>query len=78
VTEPHFLDLRGLKCPLPTLRTAKALRKLGPGEHLDVACTDPLSVIDIPHLLRQNGDTLEGVEEKNSVIYFHIRRAQKT
>jgi len=73
VNEPRFLDLRGLKCPLPALRTAKALRKLKPGERLDVACTDPLSVIDIPHLLRQNGDTLEGVEEKNSVIYFHIR-----
>jgi len=77
VSEPRFLDLRGLKCPLPALRTAKALRKLGQGERLDVACTDPLSVIDIPHLLRQNGDTLEGVEEKNSVIYFHIRRAQR-
>jgi len=77
MSEPVFLDLCGLKCPLPALRTAKALRKLKAGERLDVACTDPLSVIDIPHLLRQNGDTLEGVEEKNSVIYFHIRRAQR-
>jgi tRNA 2-thiouridine synthesizing protein A len=71
------LDLIGLKCPLPVLRTRKALRKLADGVRLDVACTDPLSVIDIPHLLRQTGDTLEGVEEKDDVVTFRIRRVKK-
>ncbi len=71
------LDLRGLKCPLPALRTAKALRALDDGDRLDVACTDPLSVIDIPHLLRQTGDALEGMEETEDAVIFHIRRVKK-
>ena len=36
-------DLRGLKCPLPVLRTRKALAGMRAGDILVVACTDPLS-----------------------------------
>lgn len=71
------LDLRGLKCPLPALRTGKALRGLAPGDRLNVTCTDPLSVIDIPHLVRQTGDVLEKLEETGDVISFVIRRETK-
>jgi len=52
------LDLSGLKCPLPALRTRKALRRLRPGERLRVTCTDPLAGIDIPHLVHEEGDRL--------------------
>jgi tRNA 2-thiouridine synthesizing protein A len=52
---PTRLDLTGLKCPLPALRTAKALKALSPGEVLEVHCTDPLAVIDIPNLVRETG-----------------------
>jgi tRNA 2-thiouridine synthesizing protein A len=71
------LDLIGLKCPLPALRTSKALRRLADGDRLDVACTDPLAAIDIPHLLRQTGDALESMEEKDDIITFRIRRVKK-
>ena len=50
------LDLTGLKCPLPALKTRKALKALKPGDLLEVRCTDPLSVIDIPNLIRETGD----------------------
>ena len=53
------LDLRGLKCPMPVLRTRKALRGLQPDARLEVLCTDPMAAIDIPHLLRQTGDALD-------------------
>ncbi|MBY0299293.1 MAG: sulfurtransferase TusA family protein [Methylobacterium sp.] len=69
------LDLRGLKCPLPVLRTRKALRALSPGDRLIVRCTDPLAAIDIPHLLRETGDHLDGVDEHDGVLSFAIRRA---
>ncbi|WP_407519123.1 sulfurtransferase TusA family protein [Methylobacterium oryzisoli] len=69
------LDLRGLKCPLPVLRTRKALRALGPGDRLTVHCTDPLAAIDIPHLLHETGDHLDGVAEHDGVLSFAIRRA---
>jgi tRNA 2-thiouridine synthesizing protein A len=68
------LDLRGLNCPLPALRTRKALRCLSEGVRLIVECTDPLSVIDIPHLLRETGDTLERQEAENGLYVFHILR----
>ncbi len=41
-------DLRGLNCPLPALRTLKALRAIAPGATLIVECTDPMAAIDVP------------------------------
>ncbi len=68
------LDLRGLKCPLPVLRTAKALRGLAPGAVLSVRCTDPMAAIDIPNLLRERGDHLERMRRDEGVLTFEIRR----
>jgi tRNA 2-thiouridine synthesizing protein A len=34
-----ILDLSGLKCPLPALKTRKALKSLAPGDRLEVRCT---------------------------------------
>jgi tRNA 2-thiouridine synthesizing protein A len=66
------LDLRGLKCPLPALRTRKALAGMQPGDLLIVACTDPLAAIDIPNLARETGDTLEESSRINDVMTFRI------
>jgi len=67
-------DLRGLKCPLPVLRTGKALAGMAPGDVLIVSCTDPLAGIDIPNLLRQTGDTLEETRNEARVLTFRIRK----
>ena len=53
------LNLRGLKCPLPALRTRKALKGLNAGDLLVVECTDPLAELDIPNLMRETGDAIE-------------------
>jgi tRNA 2-thiouridine synthesizing protein A len=68
------LNLRGLKCPLPALRTRKALSQSEPGDILIVECTDPLSGIDIPNLLRQTGDTLEDSRKDKKLLTFRIRK----
>jgi len=68
------LNLRGLKCPLPALRTRKALAGLAAGDVLVVECTDPLAAIDIPNLLNQTGDTLEKTNRVKKVLTFHIRK----
>lgn len=68
----HELDLRGLKCPLPALKTARTLGTLVAGDRLVVACTDPMSAIDVPHLLHGTGDRLEAVSEREGVITFRI------
>ncbi|MGB8397463.1 sulfurtransferase TusA family protein [Bradyrhizobium sp.] len=69
------LDLTGLKCPLPALKTRKALKSIAPGDFLEVHCTDPLSVIDIPNLIRETGDKVELMERAASRIVFLIEKA---
>jgi tRNA 2-thiouridine synthesizing protein A len=69
------LDLAGLKCPLPALKTRKALKGLTPGDFLEVHCTDPLSVIDIPNLIRETGDRVEITERGGQRIVFLIEKA---
>ena len=69
------LDLAGLKCPLPALKTRKALKAISPGDFLEVHCTDPLSVIDIPNLIRETGDKVEIAEREESRIVFLIEKA---
>lgn len=68
------LDLRGLKCPLPALRTRKALARLAANDCVSVECTDPLAEIDIPHLLRETGDTLESLHRDGEVLVFRVRK----
>lgn len=73
--EPAAVNMRGLKCPLPALKTRKLLAKMAPGETLVIECTDPLTTIDIPNLLRETGDSLVGDSRKGRVLTFRIRKA---
>lgn len=68
------LDLTGLKCPLPVLKTRKALKALLAGDRLEVHCTDPLSVIDIPNLIRETGDRVDIIERADTRIVFLIEK----
>ncbi len=68
------LNLRGLKCPLPALRTKKALSQAQPGDIFIVECTDPLTAIDIPNLLNQTGDKLEDTRKDKKLLTFRIRK----
>ena len=52
------LDLRGLNCPLPVMKTRKRLRQMAKGELLVVLSTDPMSAIDIPHMCQEDGHVL--------------------
>ena len=69
------LDLTGLKCPLPALKTRKALKSVTPGDRLEVHCTDPLSVIDIPALINETGDKVEITARDEKKIVFLIEKA---
>ena len=70
----EFLDLSGLKCPLPALRVRRALRRLAPGARLTVLCTDPLSGIDVPNAAREEGATVEACERERATFRFRLRR----
>ena len=71
-TDDVVLDLSGLKCPLPVLRTRKALRRLAAGRILVVTCTDPLAMIDIPNLVREEGARLDVAERQGDRLRFRI------
>ena len=68
------MDLRGLKCPLPALRTRKALSAMLKGDVLVIECTDPLAAVDIPNLINQTGDVLESTTREKKVLTFRIRK----
>lgn len=68
------LDLTGLKCPLPALMTRKAMRALRVGERIEVHCTDPMAVIDIPVLVQQIGDRIDRSERRAEVMIFVIEK----
>jgi tRNA 2-thiouridine synthesizing protein A len=69
-----MLNLRGLKCPLPALRARKALSGLKTGDMLIAECTDPLTAIDIPNMLRETGDTMVSSGREGEVLVFRIRK----
>jgi tRNA 2-thiouridine synthesizing protein A len=76
MAETH-LNLRGLKCPLPALKTRKALSGLNAGDLLVVSCTDPLAAIDIPNLINETKDVLEDQAQAEGALVFRIRRAAR-
>lgn len=71
----HTLDARGLNCPLPILRTRKAMMQLDSGEVLEVIATDPGSVKDMESFCNQTGHSLLSSNEADSDFFFHIRKA---
>jgi tRNA 2-thiouridine synthesizing protein A len=71
------LDLTGLKCPLPVLKTRKVLKALAPGDVVEVHCTDPLAVVDIPNLIRETGDKVEITEQAGHRIVFLIEKVNR-
>jgi tRNA 2-thiouridine synthesizing protein A len=73
------LNLRGLKSPLPALRTRKATGAMQAGDVLTLECTDPLASVDIPNLLSQTADILEAhvAAGKARKVYRKRVRASK-
>lgn len=68
------LDTRGLKCPLPVLKTRKRLQSLASGDLLTVEATDPMAVIDFPHFCAESGHELVSQSERDDVYVFEIRK----
>jgi len=66
------LDLRGLNCPIPVLRAKRALRTIPVGGSLVLECTDPLTVIDVPHFVNQTGHSLKAQERHGQLYLFRI------
>lgn len=69
------LDLRGLHCPMPVLRARKALRQVAVGAGIVLECTDPLTAIDIPHWVAEDGHDLAQASRNGDLfVYCIVRR----
>jgi len=68
------LDARGLNCPLPILRTKKALSTLASGQVLKVISTDPGSVKDMQAFAKQTGNPLLSSAEVGGEFVFFMQR----
>lgn len=68
------LDAKGLNCPLPILKTKKALQTMAVGGVLEVLATDPGAVADFKSFCRQTGNELVSSTEEGSVYKFLIKR----
>lgn len=70
----QVLDARGLNCPLPILRTKKALNGLTAGEVLKVIATDPGSLKDMEAFCRQTQNEMVSIAESNGEYTFIIKK----
>ncbi|MCF1504359.1 sulfurtransferase TusA family protein [Afifella sp. H1R] len=68
----HVIDVRGLKCPLPVLKTAKGIAALPPGVRVVVLATDPMAAIDIPHFCSERGHRFLGRHDDEGVSRYEI------
>ena len=68
------LDARGLKCPMPIVKTAQAIKTVAPGELLEVLSTDPGSVADFSAWSRSTGNQLVTSSDQDGVYRFVLRR----
>jgi tRNA 2-thiouridine synthesizing protein A len=69
------LDARGLNCPLPILRTKKALTAMKTGETLAILSTDPGSVKDMQAFCKQTGNELVASNANQGEFEFFIRKS---
>ena len=70
------LDLRGLSCPMPIAKTARAIRAMQAGELIESLATDPGSVPDFRAWCTSTGNELVEQTEEDGVYRFVIRKVR--
>lgn len=68
----YSLDARRLLCPMPVIRTQDKVAELKPGDILEVICTDPGALNDVPVWCRINGHTVLETGERGDEVYIVI------
>ncbi len=69
----HYeLDARRMLCPMPVIKTQNKVKELAEGDTLDVICTDPGALSDIPAWARINGHSIIKNSEKDDVLIITV------
>ena len=61
------LDTKGMKCPLPIVQIAKAVKKMSPGQTLEICADDPAFSEDVKAWCNMTGNTLDDLSSANDV-----------
>ena len=76
ITIAMSLNLKGLSCPMPIIKTAKAMKGLYPGQLVEVFATDPGSVPDFKAWARATGNSLVESSEEAGVFHFMLKKKE--
>jgi tRNA 2-thiouridine synthesizing protein A len=74
ITADEVLDAKGLSCPMPLLKTKKAMSKLSSGQILEVQGTDPGSKNDLPGWCQKEGHEFLGSKDEADFFRFYIKK----
>ncbi|GAA0502579.1 sulfurtransferase TusA family protein [Salinibacillus aidingensis] len=72
------LDATGLSCPMPIVKTKKAITNLGPGQVIEVQATDKGSTADMKAWADNTGHHYLGTTEEGDVLKHYIRKASES
>jgi tRNA 2-thiouridine synthesizing protein A len=76
ITVAKSLDLKGLSCPLPIIKTAMAMKALAPGQLLEAFATDPGSVSDFKAWAQATGNPLVASSQDGGVFHFVLKKKE--
>jgi tRNA 2-thiouridine synthesizing protein A len=76
LTADKVLDCSGLLCPIPVIKTSKAIKEVEVGQVLKMIATDPGAPADMEAWARQTGHELLASEQENGTFVFYIRRTK--
>lgn len=68
----YTLDCKNLLCPIPVIRTQNKIKELSTGDRLDVICTDPGVVYDIPAWCRMHGHDVAAIDQADYEITISV------
>jgi len=75
-TAEKTLDAKGLKCPMPVVKTSKEVKSISVGGVLEILATDPGSMADITAWTKSTDNELLKAEKDGDVYKFYVRRVK--
>jgi tRNA 2-thiouridine synthesizing protein A len=72
----QVLDCSGMACPLPVVKTSQAIKKIDPGQILELLATDPGVEPDMRAWTARTGNELLGIARQGDVFHVLIRRVR--
>ena len=69
-----ILDLKGLLCPMPVVKLAKAMKEIAVGLTVEATASDPGVLADIPAWCKSTGNELVSMEKGDKIFTFVVKK----